>query len=155
MFSHFRVSLMLKGLEKSVFNSPKFKGLFQISDLCNIIETYDKLSHPQIFAFFIYFRSSNLVSPSTNQFDPWKHLYCGDVILNGDCVIVIVKWSKTLQTSKQDSYLILLKLRNHQLCPYHNFNLSTLTSIKLRDMSPGVQIPSIIILLMILCWLLG
>ena len=38
-------------------------------------------------------------------------------------MILIVKWSKTLQATNQGSYIILPKLKCETLCPCHNFQL--------------------------------
>ena len=78
--------------------------------------------------FSAFFRISNLVATTSQSFDPMKQLCMGDVILEPSYVIVLVKWSKTLQKSKQGSFVILPKLASQAICPwqaYHNLAVSS------------------------------
>ena len=45
----------------------------------------------------------------------------GDVLVNEQDMIVLVKWSKTLQATNQRSYIVLPKLKFEKLCPVFNF----------------------------------
>ena len=43
------------------------------------------------------------------------------MLLNDTSIIVLVKWSKTLQASNQGSFILLPQLDNQSLCPVTNF----------------------------------
>ena len=58
-----------------------------------------------------------MVPSSKLSFNPKIHLCRGDVIFDQNVVIVLVKWSKTLQNSDQGSYIIIPKLGSSPLCP--------------------------------------
>ena len=45
----------------------------------------------------------------------------GDVPPNKDNLVIVVKWSKTLQAPQQGSYIILPRLKDHRICPAFNF----------------------------------
>ena len=81
------------------------------------------LPHPEVFkalylfAFFGFFRISNLAATSSSTFDINKQLCVGDVILAQAYAIVVLKWTKTLQKSRQGSYVMLPILSNGMVCP--------------------------------------
>ena len=98
---------------RALNNSPKFKGILQIQDLANILNACKKFAYPllfqtlYLFAFFGFFRISNLVPTSTVVYNLAKHLSRNDVFVVSDGLVVLVKWSKTMQASNQGSYVIL------------------------------------------------
>ena len=111
-FDHVKVKLMLKAVSVSIRNPPKFKGIFNISSLTEIIKLCDLLPHPLVFrtiylfAFFGFLRISNLLPPSRLSFDHRKQLCRGDILVHSSHAVVLVKWSKTLQASNQGSFII-------------------------------------------------
>ena len=136
VFQHFKVSLMHKALQRSVHRIPKFKAVFTIVHLKEIIQRCDTLprSHfyktAYLFAYFGFLRISNLVSASKNSFSVQKHLCRGDVLVNTSNLVIIVKWSKTLQASNQGSYIILPRYKNSDLCPWQHFvNMSKISPV--------------------------
>ena len=85
-------------------------------------------NHSQVFKtiftylhFSDFFRISNLVATTSSAFDQSKQLCNQDVIINDTFLIVLVKWSKTLQRSQQGSYIMLPKLANMGICPWQAF----------------------------------
>ena len=123
VFDHLEVKLMLKAVHVTIRNPPKFKGIFDIPSLIHIINLCDLFPHLLVFKtlYFIFFRIPNLLAPSRFTFDIKKQLCRGDVLVNGNSLIVLVKWSKTLQASNQGSFIILPKLNNLLLCSFVNF----------------------------------
>ena len=123
IFDHSKIKLMLKALERSIPASPKFKGLFDIQDLQNIIEATSRFEHPVLYkalyllAFLVFFRISNLVPEKKNNFNFMKQLCRGDIIYDGGRAIVVVKWSKTIQTSRKGTFIVIPLLYPHPLCP--------------------------------------
>ena len=84
-------------------NSPlnvKLKSIIDISLLKRIVYQCDFTYMGQIFKA-LYLRLSNLVPHAVAQFSPLKHLARGDVILRPEKIVVILKWSKTMQTNNQ------------------------------------------------------
>ena len=127
IFDHDKVKHMLKAVNLSIRTPPKFKGIFDVSSLTLIIKCCDLFPHSLVFktlylfAFFGFLRISNLLPSSQLSFDIKKQLCRGDVLLNGTSIIVLVKWSKTLQASNQGSFILLPQLHNQSLCPVTNF----------------------------------
>ena len=127
IFDHIKVRLMLKAVNVSIRQPPKFKGIFDISSLIQIIRAFQLLPHPLVFstlylfAFFGFLRISNLLPPSRLSFDLSKQLCRGDILVDSSYAIVLVKWSKTLQASNQGSFIILPRLQNSLLCPLTSF----------------------------------
>ena len=74
-----------------------------------------------LFAYFGFLRISNLVPPSIKSFSCKKHLCRGDVIVTPNDLVVVIKWSKTLQATNQGSYIVLPKFINPSLCPWQHF----------------------------------
>lgn len=50
-----------------------------------------------LLKFYSFFRKSNIVPESEIKFDPRKHLCVGDIIPSGNGVVIVVRWSKTIQ----------------------------------------------------------
>ena len=127
--THFKVSLMYKALDRSVHRNPKFKGVFTIHHLQEILHFTETLPFSNIyktiylFAYFGFLCISNLVPPSKKSFSLKKHLCRADVLLNSTNVVVLIKWSKTLQATNQGSYIVLPKFKNVEICPFYHFNL--------------------------------
>ena len=127
-FESHRVKLMLKALSKTVVSHCKQKGIFHVKTLTNIVlltrlhpysEVYTVL---YLFAFFGFFRISNLVPVSTLKFEVKKHLCVGDVLVFPTHLVVLIKWPKTIQSSQNATYIILPKLRDPTICPWIAFN---------------------------------
>ena len=70
-----------------------------------------------LLAFHGFFRISNLLPPSQQKFNPLHHLARGDVIFAHPGSHIIIKWSKTLQSSKSCKIIKLPTIPNSILCP--------------------------------------
>ena len=98
-FAGYRISLMFRALNNSIRNPPKFKGILQVQDLTNILNACKNFSYPllfqtlYIFAFFGFFRISNLVPTSMSVYNLAKHLSRNDVFVVENGLVVLVKWS--------------------------------------------------------------
>ena len=128
-FYHCRITFMLRALDKSIYKKPIFKGVFEVEDIRNILQRCHTYPFAQIyktlyiFAFLGFLRISNLVPTSRNTFNIMKHLCRGDVLINEKNVIIVIKWSKTLQNSQEGSYIILPRLKDQQMCPAKKFQM--------------------------------
>ena len=68
---------------------------------CEVLPLPSNFKAIYLFAFFGFFRISNLAPSSKRDFKITKHLCRGDVLFHGKFLIVIVKWSKTLQSARK------------------------------------------------------
>ena len=119
---HSKINLSLKAIQKANPFSVKLHHLIDIPLLNSIISTCDLTYLGYMFksiyllAFFGFFRLSNLVPHVISDFSMLKHLTRGDVFFSTSHVIILLKWSKTMQTNDQ-AKLIKLPILNNQLYP--------------------------------------
>ena len=129
VLSHVKIDMMFRALERYVSKAPMFKPIFQPHDIERIVDACDIQPFSQIFktlyimAYFGFLRILNLVPSSLQKFSIKKQLCRGDVLLNEQDMIVLVKWSKTLQATNQGSYIVLPSIKYGKLCPCKNFQL--------------------------------
>ena len=71
-----------------------------------------------LIAFFGCLRLSNLCPHLVSQFSIFKHFTKGDVFFSNDKVILLLKWTKTLQFNNQIRLLKLPRL-NNVICPFN------------------------------------
>ena len=69
-------------------------------------------------AFFSFFRKSNLLPPSTTEFDTKRHLRKCDVRLFPWGIILVVRWSKTIQYRDRTLLVPVPKIAHSSLCPW-------------------------------------
>ena len=70
-----------------------------------------------LVGFFTFLRKSNLVPESMENFKPGRHLSRGSFAFKGDCAIVKVVETKTIQCRERILYLPLAKCSVTELCP--------------------------------------
>ena len=113
-FKDEKIQMFIKSLK---INRPlNVKNISILTDamILDIMETTSKLEHPQVFtalyllAFFSFLRLSNMV--------PF-HLARGDIIFSHDMAIVLVKWSKTIQSRDKIARIQIPVLPGSKLCP--------------------------------------
>ena len=91
--------------------------------LLKIIQQCQNLPFPCIFsslyllAFFSFLRISNILPHSTTSFDKTRQLARGDVIIQSQGAVVLVKWSKTIQNRKDIATVSIPALGDSALCP--------------------------------------
>ena len=101
----------------------KTNSIFTEQMLLDIIATTETLEFSEIFlsvyllAFFSFLRLSNMVPHAKNGFDPSRHLAQGDIIFSDNEAIVLVKWSKTIQSRDKVVRVVIPKLPGSKLCP--------------------------------------
>ena len=113
---------MPKAVEQTGTSIPVYKGVFDVSTLTSIIHLCIQLPHHITFqalylVFFGFFCISNLVPSSKFAFDIRKQLCMDDILIQPSNAIVIVKWSKTLQSIKKGTFVIIPRLGQSPLCP--------------------------------------
>ena len=106
-FQHQQIQYFLKSLKINRPLQPKLHKHIDIQLLTSIIQVAGTLQHPHIFtplyilAYFSFLRLSNILPHTVTTFDPSRHLSKGDVILAQNQVLLIIKWSKTMQNRQQ------------------------------------------------------
>ena len=147
---HPKIKHMLRALELSNHTAPIQKAIFDVPTLMKIIETCLLFPLPLTFralfllAFFGFLRIFNLVPPSKASFDVTKHLCRGDIIFQDSHAIVLIKWSKTLQSSTKGTFIIIPSLGNSPPLSSHSpeslvKNLSTFSKLPL--ISIAIRVP--------------
>ena len=122
-FDHHKVKLMLRAVKHTASHAPRFKGIFDIHTITNLLYVAAYLSDHEVYraiyllAFFGFMRISNLLPVSRKMFDVQKQLCRGDVIVQQDKAAIIVKWSKTIRSPSQGTFIIIPRLPGHVLCP--------------------------------------
>ena len=99
------------------------RNIMDIPTLKQVIQVCMGMGNPRVYkalflcAFFGFFRLSNLTPHTVIGFDPLKQFSGGDVIFSKKKVVLLLKWSKTLQDRDQVRSVVLPKLHNPLICP--------------------------------------
>ena len=91
-----------------------------------------------VIAFFSFFRKSNLLILSASSFDPLKHLRMCDIRVYNCGLLLLVRWSKTIQYRNRTLLVPVRRIEHCKLCPHkaivNAFKLlGAHDSAKLRD----------------------
>ena len=122
-FQHQQIQYFLKSLKINRPLQPKLHKHIDIQLLTSILQVAGTLQHPHILiplyilAYFSFLRLSNILPHTVTTFDSSRHLSKGDVILAQNQVLLIIKWSKSMQNRQQISTLSLPMLDSSPLCP--------------------------------------
>ena len=84
-----------------------------------------------LFGYYGFLRCSNLVPRVGEKFDCRRHPCRGDVFLQPPGIILLQKWSKTLQDHSKVQLISMPAIPNHPLCPvraYQDMCISVPTS---------------------------
>ena len=118
------LKLTLKGLSRLNPHLPRralpvtpiiLKQLYKLLDMDDILDlTFWCLF---LIAFFMMSRKSNLVSTSESNFDKKKQLCRGDIVISNDTLIILVKWSKTIQFGERKLRIPIASIPGNILCP--------------------------------------
>ncbi|VDI18828.1 Hypothetical predicted protein [Mytilus galloprovincialis] len=118
------VSNVLKGARRVLgdVNTAKLpitpKILFKIFAIISFNDTKDVAFWAAcLVAFFSFFRKSNLLTPSVNDFDPDRHLSRHNVFFREDGVLLRISKSKTIQFAERCLDIPLPAIKNSPLCP--------------------------------------
>ena len=70
-----------------------------------------------IWMFMAFFRQSNIAPKTTGAFDHTRHLVRGDVTIQGECLVISLKWSKTMQNSQTPTTVTVWAQPGSISCP--------------------------------------
>lgn len=91
------------------------KEIYNWVDLTNIVDIvcYTAL----LVGFYLFLRNSNLVPGSKSKFDPQKQLIRSDIQVGSNVILVVIKWSKTIQYQEKQVLLPVLPAKDLKICP--------------------------------------
>ena len=81
-----------------------------------------------LFGFYGMLRMSNIAPPSQEQFDATRHTCRGDLFTRPPGLVLLLKWSKTLQDLGTTPVIPLLQLPGHPMCPLQAYTELIATS---------------------------
>ena len=93
-----------------------------------------------LIAFYIFGRKSNMVPPSKAAFDPSKHLQRKDILMSDAGLIVVIKWTKSLQLFTKKLTIPLAAVPGSPLCPVSAFKLMV-SLIRAKPSAPAFVYP--------------
>ena len=99
---------------KKVIDIPLLRSIVSQCDFTFMGQIYKAL---YLLSFYSFLRLSNLVSHVVPQYSPLKHLSRGDVIFRTEKAVILVKWSKTMQSNDQVKLITVPRILNSSLCP--------------------------------------
>ena len=124
MKDNWYLTTVLKGIKKDKGIASNKKEpitphiLLRIRALLNLTQPKDIVFWAAcVVAFFGLLRKSSLVPPSPEAFDCDKFICIRDIVPSDNCVLIRIKWSKTIQHKERQYYITMLYLVNHPLCP--------------------------------------
>lgn len=88
----------------------------------------------------MFLRKSNLVPDSKGGFNPQKQLTRADIQIGESLVLVIIKWSKTIQYKEKELVLPLLPARDVRICPVFWIKLMV-KKVKAKGSQPLFAVP--------------
>lgn len=120
---NFQVQLMLRAVKITRTYTPIKRlpvSITLLTDLCKCCDSLGLLGRTVkcalLFGFYGFLRRSNLV-PSTSAFDISRHTCRGDVLEDKNGLVIILKWTKTLQDKSKVFLIPLPRIRGSKLCP--------------------------------------
>ena len=107
VFEDYFVKRLLRGIQYSVPLVVRPKGLFSLSQMCEIVRICDifenSLTYRAAFllAFYGLLHISNIAPPTSKLFDPMKHILRCDIKFLHPGVHITLKWAKNLQAPER------------------------------------------------------
>ena len=120
-----RVHLFIKALKINRPFQPNLPAFMDQEALLRIITVAETLPLSFVYvplyllAFFSFLRISNILPHSATQFDSARHLCKGDLIFSPNSVVIVIKWSKTLQDRNKVATVTIPALGASPLCPWN------------------------------------
>ena len=124
----FEVDLMLRSLSINMRHVPNQRQVISpamLRTLCSLTLCLGALGSVLkcaiLFAYFGFLRQSNLAPPSAKLFDHTRHTCRSDILFHPPGIIIIMKWSKTLQSAASCHLVPIPGIPGHTLCPVQAF----------------------------------
>ena len=118
----FIITSMLRAIHLTIRHVPNQKlpltsdMLNRICTLCDTLAATGRmLKAVFLLLFFTFARQSNVAPRSSTSFDPSRHLSPADIFFSPPGMVVLIKWSKTMQTGQH--VLLPVPTIRHIHCP--------------------------------------
>lgn len=122
--NNFALTCVLSGIRRALGDSVNRKAPITPHMLLGILGTLDLTLplHCNVWAaalvmFYAMLRRSNVLPNNKSSFNAAKHLRRQDVTLQSDCVVIKIRWTKTIQFQQRNLTIPLPRLFNNPLCP--------------------------------------
>lgn len=114
------------------------RRIYRLVDLTDVaqIVSYTAL----LVGFYLFLRKSNLVPDGKQNFNPNKQLTRADVQVGQNMILVVIKWSKTIQYKEKELLLPLLPAKDMTICPVFWLKLM-LKKVEVSGDNPLFSIP--------------
>lgn len=120
----YKVRLTLKGIQHTVKHTPNRAPPITPDILSQLVSVTDLGDGKEVtfmcaflFTFFLFARVSNILPQAAYHFDKVQHLCRGDIFECRAGLLVLFKWSKTIQFGERRLMLPLVRLENNPICP--------------------------------------
>lgn len=120
----YEVRLTLKGIQRTIKHTPNRAPPITPDILSKLVSVIDLDDGKEVtfmcaflLTFFLFARVSNIVPQVASRFDQVQHLCRGDIFECRAGLLVLFKWSKTIQFGERRFMLPLVRLENSPLCP--------------------------------------
>lgn len=121
----FQLDLVLRGIELSTRHIPNRKLPMTREILTSLVSLCDHLHRTGLaikvallFGYFGFLRQSNLAPKTIASFDPSRHTCRGDVLFQPPGLVILLKWSKTIQRGEKVHLIPLPAIPGSPLCPH-------------------------------------
>ena len=136
----FELDLILRSLNITMRHIPNQRLPISVAMLHQLITLCNSLGHlglvlkcAILLGYFGFLRQSNLAPASHHAFDPTRHTCRADVIYHPPPgLVIILKWTKTMQSSSRTHLVPIPAISHHPLCPVQAF----------RDMDTALPAPA-------------
>ena len=122
-WSHHKVALMIRSCSRTAMYNPPTKQVLSPLNLTQLVHHVSTTPQGPLFkalfllAFHGFFRISNLLPTAQSAFQPLRNLTRGDVTIASPGISVLLKWTKTLQASRDRRHIPLAAIPGSILCP--------------------------------------
>ena len=129
--SHY-IETILKGVKRVIGDSTEKKlpitphilrGIFSTLNLGDSLDLCFWCAC--LVAFFSFLRKSNLLIPSSHEYDPDRHLSRHDILFHKGGAVICVNKTKTIQFAQRKLTIPLPHIKNSPLCPANSLLLLT------------------------------
>lgn len=120
----FELDLILRALDLTMDHIPNQRiplDQHMLNCICEVCDTLPDIGHVLkvafLFGFYGFLRQSNLAPRTAQSFDPRRHTCRGDIMIRPPGLVILIKWSKTLQRGENAHLIPLPKIPGSPLCP--------------------------------------
>ena len=144
----FDLDLILRALDLTMQHMPNQRipiDTQTLKDICSIcdslggIGTVCKVGF--LFGYFGFLRQSNLAPKRATEFDPKRHTCRGDILFHPPGLVILIKWTKTIQRGQCTPLIPLPVIKGNPLCPYRAYKDMLAISPTVTANSPLLQLP--------------